>query len=364
MMRTTGWLSSSVASLFLGVSLLWNLLTVPTTFVQGLVQSATTSTATDDHGQHPFSSSSPRNVHVWNNVLSPDTCYTLHQKASQLGLGHRVFSRPSGNRNIIEDVLDCILTELGDNSNHVEYWTRQEWKNIHAHSDIDEYLAKRQPALEFRYPRMGHVLYLQVGSEVRGPTCIFPHRRTGGDLLRPATNDDGSEHMGDTVELITVPAVVGRLLRFQGDFLHAVPRPTDLWLLNCVQGSPNFYPEDKWGRSVILFNTWGNTPPLEVPIDEKLNEESTYSRPFCNLKDKWNCVFPSHRASPASTTNSIEELKQTQTEDRTAKIWLLGAYRRRDHTLQTLKLRAPAGLGHALEEKSSVSYVTLQRISQ
>jgi hypothetical protein len=128
------------------------------------------------------------------------------------------------------------------------------------------YLAKSGES-NFRYPTHGHVLYLQMGTQVKGPTCIFENCSSGGDLV---TRTD--------VSLVTVPAVEGRVLRFPGDALHAVPRPTDVWLLPFVQGSPDFNPS-QFERSVILFNTWQD-PPLGVPQLEEnqhkcLSDEST-----------------------------------------------------------------------------------------
>lgn len=76
------------------------------------------------------------------------------------------------------------------------------------------------------------MLYMQVGTDVRGPpTCVFSGVQSGGDLVRP-----------ESFELSVVPAVPGRLLRFKGDLLHAVPCPTDLWLLPFVKGAPQFEP--------------------------------------------------------------------------------------------------------------------------
>ena len=201
-------------------------------------------------------------IDVWNNVICVDhLAPALHEESTNLGLGHRVFSRSlssthnknsnsnnnnnNNNINIIEQTLDSILTELNDSSPFVEYWTRKEWRSIQAHADVDEYRAKQEQEQQsdnteetplFRYPQNGHVLYLQVGNQVRGPTCVFANRKSGGDLLR--RDDDNDDDDDDDVELVTVPAVPGRLLRFQGDYLHAVPRPTDLWLLKFVQGVP------------------------------------------------------------------------------------------------------------------------------
>jgi hypothetical protein len=85
-----------------------------------------------------------------------------------------------------------------------------------------------------------------VGTDVKGPTCIFADCTSGDDLA----SDNKPE-----VALVTVPAVEGRLLRFTGNLLHAVLRPTDIWLLHFVQGTPDFTPS-LFERSVVLFNTW------------------------------------------------------------------------------------------------------------
>ncbi|KAL3927601.1 MAG: hypothetical protein SGARI_005277, partial [Bacillariaceae sp.] len=301
-------------------------------------------------------------IQVFDNVLTGETCSVMHQEACRLGLGHRVFSRPKkadcSSASIVEQALDSILQELGDDSEFIEYWTRQEWRSIHAHADVDEYLAKRQQGGEFRYPTKAHVLYLQVGQKVKGPTCVFPGRRSGGDLLRPVEAvDDSSSSRDDSIDvnLVTVPAVAGRLLRFNGDFLHAVPRPTDLWLVNFVQGSPEFSPEEDWGRSVILFNTWGSKPPLEVPIDDEPVGENVDTKEAkhtaCNKLDEWNCVFPS-----ADPSNDSQSEIDTRNEERVnAKIWLLGDLQRRDHQMQTAKLSAPDSIRSALEAESNVS---------
>ena len=382
-------------------------------------------------------SQSPKSiVSVWNNVIDVDhLAPLLDDESRRIGLGHQVFCRSSlatpqsndrssssSNNNIIEQTLDSILTELNDDAKYVEYWTRREWLSIHAHADVDEYRAKQEQKSGetiqsgFRYPRNGHVLYLQVGSKVRGPTCIFPDRRSGGDLLRKTStiqstknsavvnasneNNDGdepspvatiSDHDDVDVELVTVPAVPGRLLRFQGDSLHAVPRPTDFWLLKFVMGSPTFEPEQEWGRSVILFNTWSDEPPSGLPIDKENDDanssiDSTSTRsgeqhdgtttatttattiPHLNCKEKheWACAYPLS-PSPAPTAELLPQEEQNgstndQTNDQqqqqqlplSTKIWLLGDYRRRDFKMQTVKLEAPETLREALYQETDV----------
>ena len=258
-----------------------------------------------------FSLNLDEEIVVWDNILSESNRELLHSTASASGLGHKLFSRPlvdSGHQaGIIERTLDAILTEMGETANetntqYVEYWTRQEWRHIEAHADVDENLAKEEDLKVsmrggFRYPKNGHVLYLKIGSEVHGPTCIFPGQSNGGDLVEDKADNKN-------VEIVTVPAVAGRLLRFKGSLLHSVPRPADLWFLSFVKGAPNFTPEEKYGRSVILFNTWdGNeAPPKDVPFDDgKCNED--YKGPLCNSFLDWNLTFKS------STTKMIENGK-------------------------------------------------------
>jgi hypothetical protein len=363
-------------------------------------------------------------VDIWNNVIDVEQLAPLlHEESSRIGLGHKVFSRsPTSNAettsssSIIEQTLDSILTELNDDSKYVEYWTRLEWRSIQAHADIDEYKAKEEQQLGtihetgFRYPRNGHVLYLQVGRNVRGPTCVFPDRRSGGDLLRSIEregfcsgdhdscngaevhtngqvdvqnelecNDEVSVNDPEdgNVELVTVPAVPGRLLRFQGDCLHAVPRPTDLWLLKFVKGSPVFEPQEDWGRSVILFNTWNDEPPSGLPVDEKDDDDgatasnSTLEVPYrCNKMDEWSRTNPLSSTSLSappydeSSAESPEDEHHYQDEQPqqplSTKIWLLGDYRRRDHQMQTVKLEASESLREALYQESNVMSTQLK----
>ena len=201
---------------------------------------------------------------VWDDVL-PDEGQRmmLHQYAIKAGLEHKCFSRRplskkyNGN-NIIERTLDAILTEIdksdgttGDGPQYVEYWTRQEWRHIEAHADVDENLSKQmdqgtlaedendlqakyaktyRKRYGHRYPSYGHVLYLQVGTDVRGPTCIFPRRSSGLDLKKDKGECSEDDNDRKEVEVQIVPAVAGRLLRFGGRDLHTV-RPKKYHIL-------------------------------------------------------------------------------------------------------------------------------------
>lgn len=364
-----------------------------------------------------LSSLSARRVQVWDNVLPDDGLREdLHEYASTMGTDHQCFTFPlsSSNgvhrHNVIEQTLDAILSEIESSDiggGIVEYWTRQEWRHIEAHADVDENLSKQidkdssfddnhdnelqykypstyKPSHGHRYPLYGHVLYLLVGSNARGPTCIFPGRSSGGDLLRSIhhvksvadDDEDDDDEEDNVVDAVVVPAVAGRLLRFDGRDLHTVPRPTDLWMLPFVKGCPEYEPEEVWGRSVILFNIWPHShneePPLDVPLDKnefwgwELEDETTDLQEvqtldsFCIPFDDWDAVPVCSNTSSSISSTSVES------EENQLKVWLLGNVRRRDHPLRTVSLLAPVNGGRdvvrkALSEESQVTELWLRQ---
>jgi hypothetical protein len=144
-----------------------------------------------------------------------------------------------------------------------------------------------------------------------------------------------------------------------------------------VKGSPEYEPEEVWGRSVILFNVWpGNEdPPLDVPLDrnefwgwEVEDDGATNDRQeiqtadtFCNSFDDWKEVTIDQKEtsppSPALTDSQSNE---------SVKVWLLGNDRRRDHPLRTVSLLSPAKGGRdavreALVEESRVTQLWLRQ---
>lgn len=302
-------------------------------------------------------------VVVWDNVLCAESRAELHRTASRLGSSHHfLFKRPIDpeKSGLIERTLDSILTEMDDDSEYVEFWTRQEWRSIAAHADVDEMLAKSEDAegksmnKSFRFPKNGHVLYLQIGDEVRGPTCVFPGRQSGGELLKPTKGCDED----NAVKIVIVPAVPGRLLRFQGDFLHAVPRPHDLWFRKFIQGAPSYSPEEKWGRSVILFNTWGEDPPLDVKNRTVIPEdEQKPNHSLCEPRSAWEDAH----GKAEETDDGVCVNEGSETEYIKIKIWLLGNERRRSHQMRTIPLMAPESLATALQEESNVRKMTLRQ---
>jgi hypothetical protein len=234
-------------------------------------------------------SSQPHEIQVYDHVFSPEACQELHELAvdhasrSESSVIHR-FNAENGQETTdtmtpLEQALHFLLNEVGDAKTPIiEYWSRDEYMNINAHCDIDERQLENEGTL--RYPDWSHVLYLEVA--VRGPTCVV-------------LDNENEEENPTTV--VTVPAVTGRLLRFPGYLLHAVPKPPTRWLLSAKEEralreeeedellndeddddddddedwdddeDEDDEEEDEIERSVLLFNTWSGESPLGVLPD-------------------------------------------------------------------------------------------------
>lgn len=272
---------------------------------------------------------------VWNNVLTDTGRASLHQVASQSGLSHQLIDRSSGDnfRSPLENALDGILKQLDDDSPFVEYWCRQEWRHDESHAYVDEYHARKFPDEPFRFPDHGHVLYLNTGPEAGGPTCLFHDVSHGGQILDLPK-----------IQMTSVPPVEGRLLRFDGSWLHTVPRPTDLWTLPFVQGSPDYGPA--FQRSVVVFNTWGKEAPLEVcALAQNIDGSSS---DVVNTKKDWESV-------------DIAESSSDQPLTQKTKIWLLGDTKRRQHKLRTITMASNGDeLQEALSDPSQPRTITLE----
>jgi len=208
-----------------------------------------------------------------------------------------------------------------------------------AHADIDEDVLKDEGVLQC--PSNGHVLYMQIASGnlsdddnkidnskqvMACPTVVFPTRKIAWGSVTPTNlkspyNTNASlaqEYVVDvenywseeekqqygyirdidedkSEEMVIVPAVNGRLLRFDGAAFHAVPRPADRFLMSeqdlalflereREEEEEEEEDDDYWDddnddngmedenaskRSVILFNTWpeGSNGPRGVLPD-------------------------------------------------------------------------------------------------
>ena len=271
-------------------------------------------------------------IQVYDGVFDARAIGLLRPVASASGLGHTLFDRHAQPpRTPLEHALDSVLEQLGDDAPYVEYWSRQEWKHIEAHADVDEALASSTGRL--RYPRHGHVLYLEVGERVAGPTCVWQH-------------DDGVEGPDARFGALTaVPAVPGRCLRFDGELQHAVPRPADVWLSSFVINQPSTPPE-AFVRSVVLFNTWAerDAPPLDVqPEPAGAVAELGATEPElvrCSERQQWE---------------EVATVQHQGGERARMKLWLLGDESRRLQPSRTVALDVPSATLAALTETHTVT---------
>ena len=187
-------------------------------------------------------------VRVWDNVFAPADLSILSKSGNNRKHSFTtIFDRhasPDG-RTVLERALASVLDEMGDDAQYVEYWWRGEWKSIEAHRDVDEtlcisklHVADGKCGGVQRCPDHGHVLYIDVADDVRGPTCLWEEAAFDGapatppksEVAGPEGEDLRAGSPRELTALHVVPSVGGRLLRFPGALLHAVPRPACEWL--------------------------------------------------------------------------------------------------------------------------------------
>lgn len=329
-------------------------------------------------------------VVVYDNVFHSYACEELHylaQEHSERSFeGASVFLRPPHNERPltpIEHAIDSVLLEMGDTTKLVEYWSRDEYMNIDAHADIDETMLEDESVV--RCPLVGHVLYLQIKNGLRGPTCIFPNERKGWALR--------SESM--ETELVIVPAVEGRVLRFPGDAMHAVPKPYHRWLSNAKNSYFDHHDDDEEEedcsedeeveRSVLLFNTWSNneTGPIGVTGDiaagalpdgieiSEEDQEELYALQEAEVFAEWEEEYGNNgesiRCNPFSEWSVIninhDNTFVDSNENGRIKVPLMGMEERRLHPDQEIILNGPIDeIESALERNSTVSALILTTI--
>jgi hypothetical protein len=348
-------------------------------------------------------------VSVYDGVFSPSVCEELHNLAADHNLrgddGSSIFTRPPNNERPLtplEHAIDSALVELDDASKLVEYWSRDEYMNIDAHTDVDEVQLEKEGTL--RCPKVAHVLYLQVQTGLRGPTCVFPDKRKGWKI---------DIYDGDrSVDFVTVPAVQGRILRFPGSAMHAVPRPANRWLLSREeekalrdQEEEEFLDEssleeeeyDEWDevndevndgdedveRSVVLFNTWPDDepPPRGVngdyatgalPDGIELDEEGAadFSRTqeaqrLAEWEEEYGLSAQRIRCHPRSEWQNVAMEIRADEPERVVqdelRIYLMGNKKRRVHLKKIARLAGPASaLQMALMKEKEVSLFRLE----
>ncbi len=347
-------------------------------------------------------------VQVYENTFSSSACEMLHyltvEHNERTNDGSSFFTRPPHNDRPLtplEHAMDSALIEIGDETKRVEYWSRDEYMNIDAHADIDEAMLEDDAVI--RCPLVGHVLYLQVKEGLHGPTCVFPGERTGWGL---------DEHKAEDVkkDLVIVPAVEGRLLRFQGSAMHAVPNPVDRWLMNkqdektlrekedkCEEDDEEVwlddddfddddFEDDDVERSVLLFNTWPDDEPGPrgvngdiatgaLPEGIELSEEDANAfleSQEAQILSEWENRYGENsqriRCNPFSQWESVEvrHLNKNDLHDSTedylgrVNVSLMGMKNRRLYPKKYAALKGPIqDIKNALGEDTNVSIASL-----
>jgi len=377
-------------------------------------------------------------------VIDDDTCKHLHkltlQHTKRSHDGSSIFHRGSSKRKQrltpIETCIDQILVELDDASPIVEYWSRSNYINMDAHADIDEDVLKDEGVL--RCPSNGHVLYMQIASGnlsdddnnidnskqvMACPTVVFPTRKIAWGSVTPmhdntSLEEEAQEYIVDVEnywseeekqqygytsdvedssweEMVVVPAVNGRLLRFDGAAFHAVPKPADRFLMgerelaiflereredddddDCYWNDDDDYDdmedENTSKRSVILFNTWpeGSNGPRGVLPDRIIDsipdgisigdeDNSLEDEQWNRWEDTYGKEFETVMCNPSS---EWEEEVTTVSGDivRDVTIPLMGNPSRRG-CIQTEDTLKGSVLSETFHKKRTVSLVMLEK---
>jgi hypothetical protein len=322
-------------------------------------------------------------VQVYDSVFSPMACNVIHA----LSVDHSIrgnsdtciFLRPPFNTvplTPLEHAIDSALSALNDPCRTVEYWSRDEYMNIDAHVDIAEQELEEDGIL--RCPSAAHILYLKVKEDLRSPTCVFPRKEIGWGV---------GNHKGGLVDLVTVPPVQGRILRFPGSAMHAVPFPADRWLMTDneeIELRKKEEEEEEYGdhcddhdegdkgeeveeveRAVLLFNTWSDNapPPRGVKGDYATDSECHTEQLVSEWKHDYGIDAASIHCNPVSSWRQqpiSTDMTAVSYEDGQARVNLMGEQNRRLHPKNTARLYVPVPeIRAALEKEATVIHFRL-----
>jgi hypothetical protein len=354
-------------------------------------------------------------VQVFDNVVSPVVANVLHYLAFEQSLRSNgdtcLFVRPPYNNKPLtplEHFIDSVLnttetTKASADCRVVEYWSREEYMNIKAHVDIDEN-SLHYGRLDC--PEASHILYLSVQKGLKGPTCIFPTEKSSWTTT---TDKEG------VVDLITVPAVPGRMVKLPGNAMHAVPCPPTRWLLkeeeehaltlleeeeedswddeeeddededeqaeeeeNDKAESELSDDEDEIERSVLLFNTWSGDGPQGVKgdytdiwpdgigLDNNNNDNSEANELVEEWQEDYGINAERLHCLPKSNWKKTwiyeadEEAASSSTSKEQLRIPLMGDETRRGVPNETVVLHVPVGaLQDAVDQESRATRLRL-----
>lgn len=323
----------------------------------------------------------PSSASAWDGVLRDAQLGRVRAQARTLAADRHTFSLGSP-CNELEATIDQLASQARAGTDtlapaplYVEYWARQNWMHLEAHRDCDEFLNGRARerggrGAVLRYPRSGHVLYLDVGPDVRGPTCVFVDRAARDVPTSPcptATGAAAAELEPTALRLLPVfssmeimPAVSNRLLRFPGECMHGVPRPFDAYLRGGAAAGEEAATTRGFGeegarmrRQVLLFNVWEGAPPADVHPAGERGAGGGDGGPRCAPLAEWRPVRrvrvrPGFRLWPPAAAEAVPLL-----------VSMLGPAHRRGYRSRVFCARAPPAVRAALREAEAHSVVEL-----
>jgi hypothetical protein len=313
----------------------------------------------------------------------------------------------------LEHAIHSILLELNDPCHIVEYWSRDEYMNMDAHVDIAEQELEDNNNNDNNLPRCpssAHILYLQIKQDLRAPTCVFPKKVIGwGSSTTTAADDDDDDdqnHHHDQnnnnnnnnkggggswvpVDLVTIPPVQGRVVRFPGNAMHAVPYPADRWFmtdheemeLRKEEEEEEEYDDDddddddfggehddeeEVERAVLLFNTWPDHAP--PPRGVKRYDDTEHSTEPLVMEDWGEDMLDGMdptwiHCNPVSSWHQqpiVTDGITASPEDGQARVNLMGEQHRRLYPKDTVRLHVPVPeLRAALEQETTVTHFCL-----
>ncbi|KAG8457168.1 hypothetical protein KFE25_004385 [Diacronema lutheri] len=306
------------------------------------------------HGWIVRSPAAARNVAAWDGVFGARELERVRALAHALGADRHVFSLGSPS-NALERAIDSLALQLRGEPDGaelmVEYWARASWMHLEAHRDCDEFLngeafrtagglAARPVLATLRYPLHAHVLYLDVGADVLGPTCVFDDCEPRDVPTSPAAADACNAEALRPVALQLLP-VFRRM--------HVVPASGEA-------ATTRGYGDEgaALSRQVLLFNLWAGGPPLDVvPAAHQAGAGADADAPRCAPLGAWRpvrrqFVRPAAQLWPPAPALAVPLL-----------VSMLGPRWRRGYHSRVFCARAPRAVRAALGERSLHSVVEL-----
>lgn len=150
--------------------------------------------------------------------------------------------------------------------------------------------------------------------------------------------------------MTTVPAVPGRVVRFNGSLLHAVPRPHDAWLHprhgNASEHGYNRFAPDAPARSrdVLLFNTWADFAPQSLrPAEAGPDAPPVHAEPLSSWRELRVQTVQQVAVAATDDEASAGVLEPAAGEAAALRVDMMGDCLRRGRDERELRMELPGG---------------------